>query len=53
MFSYAQIIREDPERKGMLYLGTENAIYFSLNDGENWMPLRNNLLPAPAPDSSI
>jgi len=47
MFSYAQIIREDPERKGMLYLGTENAIYFSLNDGKNWMPLRNNLPPAP------
>lgn len=47
MFSYAQIIREDPERKGMLYLGTENAIYFSLNDGENWLSLRNNLPPAP------
>jgi photosystem II stability/assembly factor-like uncharacterized protein len=47
MFSYAQIIREDPERQGMLYLGTENAIYFSLNDGEKWLPLRNNLPPAP------
>ena len=31
----------------MLYLGTENAIYFSLNDGENWLSLRNNLPPAP------
>jgi len=47
MFSYAQIVREDPERKGMLYLGTENGIYFSLNDGENWFSLRNNLPPAP------
>lgn len=47
MFSYTQIIREDPERQGMLYLGTENAIYFSLNDGENWLLLRNNLPPAP------
>jgi len=47
MFSYAQIIREDPERQGMLYLGTENAVYFSLSDGENWLHLRNNLPPAP------
>jgi hypothetical protein len=31
----------------MLFLGTENAIYFSMNDGENWLPLRNNLPPAP------
>lgn len=47
MFSYAQIIREDPKRKGMLYLGTENTVYFSLNDGENWLSLQNNLPPAP------
>lgn len=45
--SYAQIVREDPVRKGMLYLGTENAVYFSLDDGEKWLPLRNNLPPAP------
>ncbi len=47
MFSYAQIVREDPERQGLLYLGTENAVYFSLNDGKSWLPLRNNLPPAP------
>jgi photosystem II stability/assembly factor-like uncharacterized protein len=47
MFSYAHIIREDPVRQKMLFLGTENAIYFSMNDGENWLPLRNNLPPAP------
>jgi len=47
VFSYAQIIREDPERQGMLYLGTENTVYFSLNEGENWLLLRNNLPPAP------
>ena len=47
MLSYAQIIKEDPERNGMLYLGTENAIYFSLNDGASWLPFGNNLPPAP------
>jgi hypothetical protein len=47
VFSYAHIIREDPERKGMLYLGTENSVYFSLDGGENWRSLRTNLPPAP------
>jgi photosystem II stability/assembly factor-like uncharacterized protein len=45
--SYAHCVREDPVRKGQLYLGTENALYASLNDGENWLPLQNNLPPAP------
>jgi hypothetical protein len=48
VMSYAQIIREDPQREGLLYLGTENAIYVSFDDGSNWMSLRNNLPPAPA-----
>jgi len=47
MLSYAHVVREDPERPGMLYLGTENALYLSLNDGDSWHPLRNNLPPAP------
>ena len=47
VFSYAHCVREDPARKGLLYLGTENAIYFSPNDGANWLPLQANLPPAP------
>ncbi len=47
VFSYCHWIHEDPVRKGMLYLGTENAIYFSLNDGKTWLPLQNNLPHAP------
>ena len=45
--SYAHNIQEDPFRPGLLFLGTENALYFSYNDGVNWMPLQNNLPPAP------
>lgn len=45
--SYAHCVREDPEREGMLYLGTENALYVSFNDGESWIPLQNNLPHAP------
>jgi photosystem II stability/assembly factor-like uncharacterized protein len=36
-------VREDPVRKGLLYAGTENGVYFSLDDGNNWQPLRNNM----------
>jgi hypothetical protein len=47
MLSYAHCIREDPVKRGLLYLGTENAIYVSFDDGENWQPLQNNLPHAP------
>jgi len=47
MFSYCHWIHEDPARKGLLYLGTENAISVSFNDGATWLPLQNNLPNAP------
>ena len=47
MLSYAHCIREDPVRKGLLYLGTENALYVSFDDGKNWQPLENGLPHAP------
>jgi photosystem II stability/assembly factor-like uncharacterized protein len=45
--SYAHIIREDPVRRGLLYLGTENALYVSFDDGDHWQPLQMNLPHAP------
>jgi photosystem II stability/assembly factor-like uncharacterized protein len=42
-FSFPQCVIEDPVRKGMLYLGTGNALYISWDDGGHWTPLRNNL----------
>jgi hypothetical protein len=47
VFSYCHWVHEDPVRKGLLYLGTENAIYVSFNDGRKWLPLQNNLPHAP------
>jgi photosystem II stability/assembly factor-like uncharacterized protein len=47
MLSYAHCVREDPVRRGLLYLGTENALYVSFDDGENWHPLQSNLPHAP------
>lgn len=45
--SYAHCVREDPVRKGLLYLGTENALYVSFDDGDNWQPLQMGLPHAP------
>jgi len=47
MLSYAHCVREDPVRKGLLYLGTENGLYVSFDDGKNWQPLQNDLPHAP------
>jgi len=47
VFSYCHWVHEDPVRKGMLFLGTENVIYISFNDGRNWLPIQNNLPHAP------
>lgn len=48
VFSYAHVIREDPSRPGLLYLGTENSVFVSLNDGMTWLPLQGDLPHAPA-----
>jgi photosystem II stability/assembly factor-like uncharacterized protein len=50
VFSYAHWVHEDPVRPGLLYVGTENAIYVSFNDGQSWLPLQNNLPHAPVHD---
>lgn len=41
--SYARMIKEDPVRKGLLYLGTENKLYISFDDGLNWQEFMSNL----------
>jgi photosystem II stability/assembly factor-like uncharacterized protein len=36
-------VREDPKQRGLLFAGTEQATYVSLDDGENWQSLRLNM----------
>jgi photosystem II stability/assembly factor-like uncharacterized protein len=36
-------VREDPVRKGLLFCGTERLVHVSLNDGDDWLPLRINM----------
>ena len=45
--SYTRNVREDPVRPGLLYLGTENSLYVSFNDGDEWQPLMNNMPASP------
>lgn len=47
VFGYVHVVREDPVRKGMLYAGTENALYVSLNDGGFWTEINGGLPHAP------
>ena len=37
------VVREDPERKGLLFAGSEGAVSVSFDDGEHWQPLQLNL----------
>jgi photosystem II stability/assembly factor-like uncharacterized protein len=36
-------VKEDPYCKGLLFAGTETAVYVSFNDGDSWEPLRLNM----------
>jgi hypothetical protein len=41
--SFTHVVREDPFRRGLLYAGTENGLYVSMNDGARWVPFQLNL----------
>ena len=47
VLSFAHCVREDPVRKGLLYCGTENALFVSFDEGKNWLPFQANLPHAP------
>lgn len=48
--SPARVVREDPAREGLLYLGTEHGLYVSLDDGKTWLSLQQNLPVTPVTD---
>ena len=37
------VVRADPERRGLLYAGTNRGVYLSRDDGSSWQPLSLNL----------
>ena len=45
--SYVRSVAEDPNVKGLLFVGTGNEIYYSLDDGTHWTILGGELPHAP------
>lgn len=48
--AYVRAVREDPQRRGLLYAGTELGVYVSFDDGAHWQPLQLNLPTSPIHD---
>lgn len=51
--SPTRVIREDPNRAGLLYAGTEFGMYISFDDGMHWQPFQLNLPATPVTDIRI
>ncbi|MGE5340507.1 MAG: WD40/YVTN/BNR-like repeat-containing protein [Candidatus Omnitrophota bacterium] len=50
---FTRVIREDPNRKGILYAGTESGVYVSTTAGTHWQSLNLNLPVTPIHDLII
>jgi photosystem II stability/assembly factor-like uncharacterized protein len=44
------VVREDPNKKGFLFLGNDIGLYYSNDNGENWMKYKSNFPSAPVWD---
>ncbi len=50
---FTRVIREDEERRGLLYAGTERGLWASLDDGATWFSMRKNLPIVPVHDIAL
>ncbi len=50
---FTRVVREDPNKKGLLYAGTETGVYVSFDAGENWQDLQLNLPAVPVTDMAV
>ncbi len=48
-----RVIREDPDREGLLYAGTEFGLYVSFDDGQRWHSMQLNLPVTPVTDIKV
>jgi photosystem II stability/assembly factor-like uncharacterized protein len=46
----ARVVRENPNKKGMLVLGTDTGLFYSYDEGEHWTPIKTNFPTAPVYD---
>ncbi len=50
---FTRVIRSDTQRRGLLFAGTEEGMYISFNDGENWQSFQQNLPIVPITDLTV
>ena len=48
-----RVVREDPDRRGLLYAGTEFGLFVSFDDGARWQSLQRNLPITPVVDLAV
>jgi photosystem II stability/assembly factor-like uncharacterized protein len=48
-----RVVRADPVRPGLLFVGTETGIYVTLDDGQSWMRMAGGLPVVPVYDLKI
>ena len=51
--AFTRVIREDPNKRGLLYAGTETGMYVSFDNGDHWQSLQLNLPVVPITDLAI
>jgi photosystem II stability/assembly factor-like uncharacterized protein len=51
--TFTRVIREDPNKRGLLYAGTETGMYVSFDNGERWQSMQLNLPIVPITDLAI
>lgn len=51
--AWARVVREDPVRRDLLYLGTETGVYVSYTGGQRWTKLQLNLPVTPVTDLKV
>ncbi|MGH9875395.1 MAG: WD40/YVTN/BNR-like repeat-containing protein, partial [Pyrinomonadaceae bacterium] len=51
--AFTRVIREDPNKRGLLYAGTETGVYLSFDDGANWQSMQFGLPVVPITDLAI
>ncbi len=51
--AFTRVVREDPNKRGLLYAGTETGLYVSFDDGANWQSMQFNLPVVPITDLAV
>lgn len=50
---FTRVVREDPNKAGLIYAGTETGLYISFDAGDNWQNFQLNLPPVPITDLAV